>query len=104
MALFSLLLTKYNFVASALLHLVVLRGGTSFHKIETFKVFWGFNHSFRMHHVFIWKNYMKPYQVSMSNTGTQSLEVLSERILEFLQVLSAIVMVSKTLEPHPKAF
>lgn len=97
MALFSLVLTKFNFITSALLHLVVSRKGTSFYKIETFKVVLNINPSFKMHYFFILNSYLniylKTFQVSMSNIETQSLEILLERILAFLHILStAMVM------------
>lgn len=99
MALFSLVLTKFNFITSALLHLVVSRRGTSFYKIETFKVVLSINPSFKMHYFFILNSYLniclETYQVSMSNIETQSLEILFERILAFLHILSTAMVMSR---------
>lgn len=92
MAFFSLVLTKFNFITSALLHLVMSRSGTSFYKIETFKVVLSINPSFKMHYFFILNSYLniclKTYPVSISNRKIQSLEILLERILTFLHILS----------------
>lgn len=83
---FSLILKKYNFITSVLLHLVVfLKKGTSFHKVETFRVVFGqpITQSKYLNSSYWTLNSevnLQPYQLSISIIETRSLIALSERI------------------------